>query len=113
MAGLMMGHPPPTLQLCSLGLLLVTLPNKWGLGCKGAVVQQSVSPGLARTGQGLVTFSHGQTWAKSHRMRISPPLSIHVLGAPSPPTPKAVADMAEHWEGTQRWCEQPSLTHHR
>lgn len=48
-AGLAMGHSPLILHLCSLGLLLVTLPNKWGLGCKGALVQQPGSPGLART----------------------------------------------------------------
>lgn len=47
MAGLAMGHVPPILHLCSLGLLLVTLPNQWRLGCKGTLVPQPRSPGLA------------------------------------------------------------------
>lgn len=58
MSGLVMGHPPPILHLCFLGLFLIALPNKWGLGCN--------SPGLLdwQEFQGLFGWTGSlQPWA--------------------------------------------------
>lgn len=101
----MVGYPCPVLQLCSLRLLLVTLPDKQGLGCKGTLAAQPVSPGLPGTSRATKMDTQPSTMgrlgqrATGHRSHLHP--SIPVLGTPSPPSPIAVASARKgHGAGT-------------